>query len=274
MQSRPLNEAEEVAEEVAVEVALEVAAYPVFIYDEKRWCARLCLLVKTFGLAFYTTTISTCSFKRMDARIVFLLACVFASTVMAVCISLRYEYALYRKYGTVFASISEFNAWKAVQCAGSTSVAGIETCMKIIFLVFSLPIEISFYDNETDSVSLCEIGKSLLKIHILGLLVTYALALTFTAFAFVTFIVSSNRMPRHHEQSQQRQQRQQLQQRQRQPVGVVVIDPQTECCICLDKSDQPWITMPCAHSFHYTCISEWNARNPSCPVCRYRHQLV
>jgi len=285
MQPRPLN----AAEEIAADVALEVAAYSVFIYDEKRLCARLCLLVKTIGLAFYTTTISMCDFKRMDARIVFLLACVFASTLASVCISLRYEYALYLKYGTAFAAVSEFNTWKATQRAGLTTATGIEVCMKIIFLIFSLPIEISFYDNETETISLCEIGKSLLKIHVLGLLVMYALALTFTAFAFISFIMSSNRMPlqpeqpRLHPQPQPQHQHQHQLQMQRRPIRLQlpvpggesgVVYPQTECCICLDKTDQAWITMPCAHSFHYTCISEWVAHSPSCPVCRYQYQLL
>jgi hypothetical protein len=239
----------------------------------------------------------------MDARIVFLLACAFVSTLASVCISLRYEYALYRKYGTAFASVSEFTGWKALQRAGLTTAAGIEMCMKIIFLIFSLPIEISFYDNETGSISVCEIGKSLLTVHILGLLVIYALGLTFTAFAFITFIISSTRMPRqreqlelelqpqphphHHPRHQHQEQRQQQRQQQRQmqplPIGLQVpvpgiesgmVYPQTECCVCLDKTDQPWITMPCAHSFHYACISEWVARRPSCPVCRYQYQLL
>jgi hypothetical protein len=52
-----------------------------------------------------------------------------------------------------------------------------------------------------------------------------------------------------------------------QPIAVI-IDNETECCICLEKNDKLWITTRCTHSFHATCVAEWMRRNPSCPVCR------
>jgi hypothetical protein len=44
--------------------------------------------------------------------------------------------------------------------------------------------------------------------------------------------------------------------------------------VCLDKTNQPWITMRCAHSFHATCITEWLQQNPSCPICRSQIDVV
>lgn len=274
------------------------AGYTAFIYDEKRWCPRVSLFIKTIGLAFYTTSISTCNFKTMDLRISITLACMLLSTIASICNSLQYEYALYLKYDTVFESYEELRAWKTSLRPNLAMVfSGIELAIKLVFLNFSLPLEISFYEHDPNAsnsnsnsnsttASSCEAGKSVLKIHILVLLVTYAVALIFTAFIFVTLLPVSGQRRQRQEQGQgqnqgqsngvqMRQQQQQLQLMMLQGPGFEygMVYPQIECCICLDKTDQPWITMPCTHSFHYACISEWAARSPSCPVCRFRHPL-
>lgn len=53
------------------------------------------------------------------------------------------------------------------------------------------------------------------------------------------------------------------------------------CCICLgdnsgsegdseadDSVVEQWVTLPCAHQFHETCIISWFRSKTSCPVCR------
>jgi len=247
-----------------------MAEYPGFIYDDKRLCQRVFLFIKTVGLAFYTTTISMCNFKSMDLHIVIILAFMFLSIIASICNSLRYEYVLYLRYDTVFESYTELMAWKAgLRPNLALAFSGIEMTIKLIFLIFSLPLEITFYERARDlsktnttMPSICESGKSILKIHILVALAIYAVAIIFTAFLFVSFLsLPGERQPNQRQQHQPQPRPMLLQ-------GPLPLYPETECCICLDKTYQPWITMPCAHSFHYTCISEWVARNPSCPVCR------
>ena len=50
---------------------------------------------------------------------------------------------------------------------------------------------------------------------------------------------------------------------------VVVLD---KCMICLDGHDVSAMTQPCPYGCKYhsceTCMAEWLARNPSCPMCR------
>ncbi|CAN6339298.1 unnamed protein product [Urochloa humidicola] len=45
-----------------------------------------------------------------------------------------------------------------------------------------------------------------------------------------------------------------------------------ECAICLQcfLSDDTLRAIPCSHTFHQHCISQWLRRNPVCPLCRHR----
>lgn len=41
---------------------------------------------------------------------------------------------------------------------------------------------------------------------------------------------------------------------------------QQDCVICLDCG-RNWITLPCGHQYHRTCIRDWTLRTPRCPLC-------
>jgi len=42
-----------------------------------------------------------------------------------------------------------------------------------------------------------------------------------------------------------------------------------ECPICYEMIYQnDMCTLPCAHMFHGSCVTQWLRQNPSCPVCR------
>ena len=45
-----------------------------------------------------------------------------------------------------------------------------------------------------------------------------------------------------------------------------------ECSICMQqfvpKAEPPVLVAGCLHRFHASCINEWMARKPTCPVCR------
>ncbi|KAF8648856.1 hypothetical protein HU200_064557 [Digitaria exilis] len=49
-----------------------------------------------------------------------------------------------------------------------------------------------------------------------------------------------------------------------------------DCPVCLQdfNADETLRAMPCAHAFHYHCISQWLRRNASCPLCRHQLLLV
>lgn len=42
------------------------------------------------------------------------------------------------------------------------------------------------------------------------------------------------------------------------------------CPVCLDelKIGDQVTTLPCAHTFHYTCVSDWLEQSEVCPLCR------
>lgn len=55
--------------------------------------------------------------------------------------------------------------------------------------------------------------------------------------------------------------------------GVIVhmpdVDPSAECAICLSLlSDRTSMQLPCGHSYHRKCVSEWLRRTMTCPSCR------
>lgn len=39
-----------------------------------------------------------------------------------------------------------------------------------------------------------------------------------------------------------------------------------ECPVCF--SDKPLVKLSCGHSFCKTCVKEWHAKAPTCPMCR------
>jgi hypothetical protein len=195
----------------------------------------------------------------------------------SVCNTLRYEYAFYQKYGTVFESLDEFNAWKAGQWPGSRhALSGLEFCVKVIFLAMSAPRLEFIFTTEDRTFSMCETGKSIFKIHSLVLVACYTLAAVFFVCMFIRFKCGPNPNPalrrvsilRRHSHIHSHSHSNEI----ANSSVHVVIDTETECCICLDNTDRHWISTPCAHAFHKACISEWVAR-PSCPVCRVRLEL-
>ena len=42
----------------------------------------------------------------------------------------------------------------------------------------------------------------------------------------------------------------------------------SHCPICLETTNVDWISTPCKHTFHYTCLFTWMTRHDTCPVCR------
>ena len=44
-------------------------------------------------------------------------------------------------------------------------------------------------------------------------------------------------------------------------------DPQRKCSLCLETRTDSAVT-PCGHLFCWTCICEWCANKPECPLCR------
>jgi hypothetical protein len=43
-----------------------------------------------------------------------------------------------------------------------------------------------------------------------------------------------------------------------------------ECAVCLEKIKEgdTLTTIDCAHTFHYSCITEWGKYKQECPLCR------
>ena len=41
------------------------------------------------------------------------------------------------------------------------------------------------------------------------------------------------------------------------------------CTVCCDAGDETWLVLPCKHTFHRSCASEWlSNRQRTCPLCR------
>ena len=216
-----------------------------FIYNNSRIFGKLYVFFKFIGLIFYSTTLLTCYNPDFYIGIV---VAMFLSMINSV----RYEYEHFKRYGTTFSSVNEYVIWKKeIWPKSRVFFATIELSIKTAYFIQTFP-PIFNYRN------LCEIGESMLKIHILFL---FALYIIFGIFSmFILWIVFFLPISTRH----------------REPVSLLIpmilnTNQNEECCICLDMDNTlAWSILPCGHKFHWPCISMWIRSNQTCPVCRYR----
>jgi hypothetical protein len=212
----------------------------VFVYDEARSFAKVCIFLKLMGLVFYTSTLPTCSVNTVNI-------CMLVAMLGSLVNSARYEYAHFKKYGQVF-SIYEFEMWKNSHWPRSRLFFSIvEILIKVACFIETYPPRFELYNA-------CCVGQSVLKIHTLVLSLLYTLFGILYASVFIPLYCcrgNSNIVAN------------------TQHLNATVVDIQSECCICLDKTSQPWKILPCGHAFHQTCILNWIKYHQTCPVCRF-----
>jgi hypothetical protein len=219
------------------------------VYNEKRLAAKTFIFLKTLGLAFYTTTLTTCSTQTT------LFICMIVTMAGSIINGMRYEYAHFKKCGHVFTSPHEYKQWKASLWPKSRLLFSIiEIILKIVFFIKSFPPDITFY-------TVCDAGQTVLKFHTLLLFILYVFSIVFTillgcslcnfTFTYGNTINNGNRSNSNV------------------IIATSAFDHERECCICLDKNNQSWSALPCGHTFHQTCILTWTNYHQTCPVCRY-----
>ena len=69
--------------------------------NNRRICAKLYVFFKFIGLIFYTISLQTCYNSNF---FIGMIVAMFLSTIN----SARYEYAHFKRYGTIFSSVNEF----------------------------------------------------------------------------------------------------------------------------------------------------------------------
>jgi hypothetical protein len=165
--------------------------------------------------------------------------------------SARYEYAHFKRYGTTFSSVNEYVKWKNELWPKSRIFFhAIEVGLKTVYFMKN-------FHPLFDFNNLCEIGESVLKIHILALFIIYVISAFFTVFIIwmIYCVDCFNYRPS----------------RRREPASLRIITNQNEeCCICLDMDNTgEWSILQCGHKFHGTCVSTWLRSHQTCPVCRF-----
>jgi len=106
--------------------------------------------------------------------------------------STRYEYAHFRRYGTVFSSINEFEEWKKELYPKSRILFSmVELVIKIVYFTRIFPPVCVFHN-------LCEIGESIFKIHVIAILMIYIIAGFFSTCLLCSFHTIDNS---HHQQT-------------------------------------------------------------------------
>jgi hypothetical protein len=229
-----------------------------FIYDEKRYCSKLYVFCKSIGLAFYTTTLTTC---EVPDFYIIMNVVMFLSTMN----SARYEYKHYQRYGTVFSSHNEYNTWKRNQWPKSRMVFSMtELAIKIWFFIKTFPPQ---FDYRTT----CEIGQSMFKIHILTILVLYVIITVFSMLFLVCVYCGG---PHYSYQTYIRSNI--TSQAISVPLPIISDNNQNdECCICMDVDNiQAWLILPCGHKYHALCVSRWLLQHHTCPICRFDIRIL
>lgn len=233
-----------------------------FIYDDSRFFSKLYLLSKSLGLVCYTTLLSRCVNPEIYIMMNLMMGLSTLNTA-------RYEYRHYKRYGTTFSSVREFQRWKADLWPQSRIVFSIsELIFKIAHFIYVYPPELEFNTP-------CNIGKSFLLLHTVVLFCVYLLTGIFSCGFMV--IVYGEAIYRRYYRSRSRSRSLSLSRsRSREGSGSVNFTRTSpsvdeECCICLTNANQePWIILPCKHLFHESCISQWFITRDTCPVCRLR----
>jgi len=216
----------------------------IFIYDNKRICSKLYVFFKTIGLIFYVSSLPTCNDNKYYIGMI---VAMFLSLIN----SMRYEYAHFKLYGTIFSSINEFEEWKN----------GLYPRSRILFSMVELVIKIVYFYRIFPPVcvfnNLCEIGESIFKIHIMIILMIYIIVGICSIFLLCSIhtIDSTNRG-----------------QLISSPYLISVSNNQNEeCCICMDIGEtNSWSMLACGHKFHKDCVLPWIQANHTCPICRIR----
>jgi hypothetical protein len=228
---------------------------PAFVYDDRRSCSKLYVFLKLLGFVFYSSTLSTCDKPDFYFLIIILMG---LSTLN----NIRYEYAHYKRYGTVFLSIVEFELWKKAQWPKSKVVfSGIELGIKIFFIINTFPPQFEFHN-------LCNYGESVFKIHLMALLIIYIFLSIFSCCIISTFWVHDYQYP-HPRQPPALAAAANHVSISFIPLITVNNNQNEECCICLETDIiQPWSMLPCGHKFHGSCVSTWLQTHQTCPVCR------
>ena len=240
----------------------DVADAADFIYDDRRSFSKVYIFCKYLGIVFYISTLPPCD-KPIFTVMVGLM---FLSTMN----SARYEFAHYRKYGTRFSSIAEFDAWKSQQYPRSRLVFSLcELGLKIGYSITTFPPHFDFSFG-----TLCGMGESILYVHMFVLFMMYMVVCVFSMYLIYSGCCFSARYYHTHPANRLRN-HVRVQDRVRPldavAVAVAAVSSNEECCICLDKdNEQPWGVLPCGHTFHGACITRWVAtQQPNCPVCRF-----
>ena len=214
-----------------------------FLYDNRRICSKLYVFFKFIGLIFYASILLTCYNPYFFIGMI-------VAMFLSVINSMRYEYAHFKRYGTIFSSINEFEEWKKGLYPKSRILFSmVEFVIKIVYFIKTFPPVYEFRN-------LCQIGESIFKIHILALIISY-ITVTFFSIAILCFMYCPSNNQLENISSQ---------------VPILVINNQNEeCCICMDSDNtNPWSMLPCGHKFHCQCISQWLHSNQTCPICRIR----
>lgn len=237
-----------------------------FVYDEKRSMKRCQLLSKCVFLLYYvTSTVADIQHVKQDHR--FISYCVaLTGLLISTCNMARYEYAFYKMYGQIFRSIEEFNFWKISQLP----------CLNYIFNALEFGLQIYFlcqsWPMNFDKFTAYEVSIGVLQLQTILLIIAYSLFAMLSCCivlgsGFTVQVIPLSRRA--------------VQVPPIPPIappntlvsiiisGENFIDSGRECCICLDKNTNPWVTTRCSHSFHEECVSNWTRNNHStCPVCR------
>ena len=138
-------------------------------YNNRRICAKLYVFFKFIGVIFYTISLQTC--YNPDFFIGMIVA-MFLSTMN----SARYEYAHFKRYGTIFSSENEFEEWKEKLYPRSRIIFSIvELVIKIVYFIKIFPPDIKKGLNGLANNSISSLAMSNQIMHFISFLIKYFL---------------------------------------------------------------------------------------------------
>ena len=233
-----------------------------FMYDEKRICKKCQLFTKWLGLLYHVSSMFAC-IQHIEKNKLFITYCI---ALIGMCISAcnltRYECAFHACYGRVFRSFEAFRFWKLQQLPCLNYVLGtLEALFQIYFFIEAWPFKLYIYNDK--NVAAYALAVLLLQIHALSIIIVCIFLILSSCIVMICSDTSIH--PRLYSYALRPSPASAPA-----PVQLeIFVDKQQECCICLDKNAEHWLTTQCNHSFHQECLSNWTrTNNATCPICR------
>lgn len=234
-----------------------------FTYNESRTCKHKILTIRSAFFLFHLFSIyyDYNNIEKDKYFTYYLLTLL--SIFLCICNNIRYEYGYSKIIGRTFASHEEFIQWKKIHSLKYLTL--LFNCYEKGISIFFFVVTISkfrFFEKKVFfdvSCFIIYIDTVVSTVVIIGICI-FCCSLNIS---MIDFFLSNDSYD-YNDNSESIEMINNI----NTIDNVIYIDDTKECCICLDKNINEWVSTSCNHEFHKECINDWRKTKNTCPICR------